>query len=136
MVTKQWPVANPKARAALSSKIMLSIKKHHGGRALQEKAIRRMAECALIYSALSRQAPDQNAKQGAALISQISKEAMFQISASVSMNRFKKLSKEAHDLVNDISKPQNKRSLHWLLGDCQSFIKFDEIDEAIDELAF
>ena len=129
--TKQREVA-----AALSSKIMQSIRKHHGGTALQDKAIRRMAECALIYSALSKQAPNQNAKQGAALISQISKEIMFQMSASVSMDQFRKLSKEAHDLVNDISKPQNERSLHWLLRDCQSLIKFDEIDEAIDELAF
>lgn len=122
--------------AVLSSRILHSIRRHHGGAALQEKTIRRMAECALIYRVLSKQAPDQNAKRGAALISEISKDILFQISAGVSMDEFKKLSKEAHDLVIGMSKPQNKRILDWLLKDCKSFISFDEIDEAVDELAF
>lgn len=122
--------------AALGSKIMQSIRKHHGGKALQKKAIRRMAECALVYRVLSKQARDQNAKQGAALISQISKDILFQISAGVSMNEFKTLSKDAHDLVIDMPKSQNKRKLRWLLRDCKSFINFDQIDEAVDELAF
>ena len=122
--------------AVLSSRIMRSIEKRHRGAVLQEKPIRRMAECMLIYGVLSRREPDQNAKQVAALISEISKDILFQISAGVSMDKFKKLSEEAHDLVIDMSKPQSKRSLHWLLRDCKSFINFDEIDEAVEELAF
>ncbi len=140
MVPNRWAHAQTINRheiaTMLSSKIMRSLRKHHGGASLQAKVIRRMAECALLYGVLSRQAPDENAQQGAALISKLSKDILFQISAGVSMDEFKKLSKEAHDLVIGMSKPQNKRSLHGLLRNCQSLINIDEIDEAVEGLVF
>lgn len=129
--TKQHEIA-----AMLSSKIKRSIGKHHGGMALQEKTIERMAECTLIYEALAKQAPDRSARQGAAIASAISKDILFQISAGVSMDDFKKLSQKAHDLIMGMSKTQDRKRVDWLLTDCRSFLNLDKIDEAVEELAF
>jgi hypothetical protein len=141
LVVSQGAIAQPteqekhETAVKLSAEITRAIKKRDDGE-LQQKTVRRMAECAFIYSMTSNQDMDANSKYDAALAAEISREILARISIGLSADLFTKIVSEANKSLIDMSKRQDTEWLFRLLKNCKLFHDPNQIDDAVAELTF
>lgn len=117
----------------LSKEITQTIKKR-GDLELQQKAVRRMAECAFVYGMASKQDTDANSKYDAALAAEISRLVLVRISVGLTVDLYTKIVSEADKSVLDASKREDTESFLRLLRNCKSFHDPNKIDDAVTEL--